>query len=70
MMGWTEGTGLGTEGEGRVEPMSVEQLPMLDSSVLTSRADKQTSTLRVRGWVQAKAGKLGSIKMAILDTFR
>lgn len=27
MMGWTEGTGLGTSGEGRVEPMFVA-LPM------------------------------------------
>lgn len=27
MMGWTEGTGLGTTGEGRTEPMCVDQQP-------------------------------------------
>lgn len=31
LMGWTEGTGLGTEGEGRVDPMLVHTMPQISS---------------------------------------
>ena len=34
MMGWKEGTGLGTDGEGRVEPMLVSFLSSVDSLFL------------------------------------
>lgn len=75
MMGWTEGTGLGLEGEGRVDPMLVHPpfapfIPSNSKRFLIFRAARRTCTLLARAWVQARAGKLGSIRTAILDTSR
>ena len=55
MMGWTEGTGLGTNGEGRVDPMYVElsfSLVSLADSVL---ADKPRYMRKVWGLVHPRA---------------
>jgi hypothetical protein len=53
MMGWTEGTGLGTNGEGRVDPMYVG--PLFPFPSLTVFADKQPSTHKVWDSVHPKA---------------
>jgi RNA-binding protein 5/10 len=46
MMGWKEGTGLGTDGDGRVDPMFVYVIPFIDLRLISPLA-KQPSTPRV-----------------------
>lgn len=48
MMGWKEGTGLGTDGEGRVDPMYVVRLCPMSLSLMGYTA-KQLYTLLARG---------------------
>lgn len=63
MMGWTEGTGLGTDGEGRVDPMFVLFLGSA-ASFTESGSVRPLSTPKVSVWVQAKAKTLPSIRKA------
>ena len=48
MMGWKEGTGLGSDGDGRVDPMFVYDVPFVGLRFIYS-LEKQLSTLRVLG---------------------
>ncbi|KAG6829670.1 hypothetical protein H0H92_003914 [Tricholoma furcatifolium] len=69
MMGWTEGSGLGTSGEGRVEPMFVSHIlssTMLALTIMT--LVKLPSMLKVLAWGPVKAKKSVNIPMDILAT--
>lgn len=46
MMGWKEGTGLGTSGEGRIDPMFAYFLPLVTCSDLACFEVKLQSTLK------------------------
>lgn len=46
MMGWKEGTGLGSDGDGRVDPMFVYDVPFFGLRFIYP-LEKQLSTLRV-----------------------
>jgi hypothetical protein len=63
MMGWKEGTGLGTSGTGRVEPMFVHFAVWRMLTHFFSPAVKQPSMHRGRGLEQAKGRTLGSTGM-------
>ncbi len=69
MMGWQAGTGLGTDGEGRVEPMYVlRRLNPCSPLTYAMFSVKPRSMLRVLASARAKVKRLASMPMDTLDT--
>lgn len=68
MMGWKEGTGLGSDGDGRVDPMFVYDFPLIGLRADYSLA-KQPSMHRELDWAPVKAKSLVNTLKASLTMF-